>query len=192
MAGPFSVTGNYDQTNAGNRFIGTLSTAAAIPVGNTTSPTACLWNRQGSPVKLVLERMTFGYVTGTEAPGNIGLNILLATGAAPGTGLPLTAFTAGVINTTIFCTKLGAGSLPQGSFGTAATLTTAGVMGMVLGLSHLTTTAASTTVPGYTMDVRFDDGLIIMPGVLVYPTASAATVTTYQITMQWREYQVQD
>lgn len=192
MAGPFTLVGNYDQTNAGNRFTGLLATAAAIPISNTTAPTACLWNRAGGNVKLVLERMTLGWVATTEAPGNILMNVLQATGSAPGTGLPLTAFTAGVLNTTIFCTKLGAGNLPQGSFGTAATLTTAGVPFMTTGMSHLTTTGASTTVPSFTLDFDFRDGVILMPGTLVYPTGSAATASTYNISMQWREVPVND
>lgn len=192
MAGPFTLVGNYDQTNAGNRFTGLLASAAAIPISNTTSPTANLWNRFGSNVKLVLERMTFGWVATTEVPGNILLNVLTATGSAPGTGLPLTGFTAGVLNTTIFCTKLGAGNQPQGSFGTAATLTTAGVPLMSLGMSHLTTTGASTAIPGWMLDFDFRDGLILMPGTMVYPTASAATASTYNISMQWREVLVTD
>lgn len=192
MAGPFTLVGNYDQTNAGARFTGYLATAASIPISSSTSPTASLWNRSGGNVKLVLERMTFGWAATTEAPGNLLLNVLMATGSAPGTGLPLTAFTAGVLNTSIFCTKLGAGNQPQGSFGTAATLTTAGVPLMTLGMSHLTTTGASTTVPGWVLDFDFRDGVILMPGTMVYPTASAATTSTYNISMQWRELPVND
>lgn len=192
MAGPYSLVGEYDQVNSGVCFSGYLATAAAVPISSTTSPTACLWNRFGSGVKLVLERVSLGYVTGTEVPGNILMNVLFATGAAPGTALPLTAFTAGVLNTTIFNRKLGGGNLPQGSFGTAATLTTAGVPFMTTGMSHLTTTAASTGVPGYTCDYFFYDTVIVMPGCLVYPTASAGTTTTYNISLHWREYPVND
>lgn len=192
MAGPFTVVGNYDQVNAGNAFTGFLATAAAIPVSSTTAPTACLWNKLGSNVKLVLERMSIGWVATTEAPGNILMNVLMATGNAPGTGLPLTSFTAGVLNTTIFNRKLSAGVQPQGSFGTVAALTTAGVPFMTLGWSHLTTTGASTAVPGWTLDYYFYDGVIIMPGNLVYPTASTATASTYNITIWWREYNVND
>lgn len=192
MAGPYSITGNYDQVNAGNAYAGYLATAAAIPISSTTAPTACLWNRAGSNVKLVLERASFGWVGTTEAPGNILMNVLLATGSAPGTALPLTAFTAGVLNTTIFNRKLGSGNIPLGSFGTAATLTTAGVPFMTYGMSHLTTTGASTAVPGWTNDYFFYDTIIVMPGTLVYPTASAATATTYNITLYWREYSVND
>lgn len=192
MAGPFSLVGNYDNVNAGNAFSGYLATAAAVPVSSTTAPTACLWNRTGSGVKLVLERISFGWVATTEAPGNFLLNVLLATGSAPGTALPLTAFTAGVLNTTIFNRKLGGGNIPQGSFGTAATLTTAGVPFMTTGASHLTTTGASTAVPGWTVDYFFYDNVIIMPGCLVYPTASTATASTYNISLHWREYPVND
>lgn len=192
MAGPFSLVGQYDQTNAGNRFAGFLATAAAIPISSTTSPTACLWNRSGGNVKLVLERLSFGWVGTTEAPGNVLLNQLQATGAAPGTALPLTAFTAGVLNTTIFNTKLGAGNLPQGSFGTGATLTTAGVPFMTTGHSYLTTTGATTSAPGWTADYFFYDSVILMPGVIVYPTASAATASTYNVSMWWREVPVND
>lgn len=191
MAGPYTLVGNYDQVNAGNVFTGILATAAAIPISNTTSPTATLWNRLGSNVKLVLLRMTFGWVATTEAPGNILLNVLLNTGSAPGTGLPLTAFTAGTVNTTIFNTKIGAGTLPQGSFGTAATLTTAGVPMMTLGMSHLTTTGTA-TFGSFTYDFDFRESVILMPGTLVYPTGSAATASTYNISYVWREVAVSD
>lgn len=191
MAGPFTLVGNYDVTNTGNRFTGLLATAAAVPISNSTSPTACLWNRAGSPVKLVLERISFGWVATTEAPGNILLNRLTASGSAPGTGLPLTAFTAGVLGTTIFSTKLGAGNVPQGSFGTAATLTTAGVPMMTLGMSHLTTTGTA-TFGSFVYDYKFDDSLILMPGEFVYPTASAATASTYNVSIWWRELPVSD
>jgi len=191
MAGPFSLVGQYDVTNSGNRFCGILATAAAIPISNTTAPTACLWNRTGSAVKLVLERMSVGWVATTEAPGNILMNQLQASGAAPGTGLPLTAFTAAVLNTTVFCSKLGAGNIPQGSFGTAATLTTAGVPFMTTGLSNLTNTGTA-TFGAWTSDYFFYDSVIVMPGTFVYPTASAATLSTYNISLWWREVPVTD
>lgn len=191
MAGPTTLVGNYDQTNAGNRYKGFLATAAAIPISSSTSPTACLWNKFGSPVKLVVERISLGWVATTEAPGNILLNRLTASGSAPGTGLPLTGFTAGVLNTTIFCTKLGAGGQPQGAFGTAATLTTAGIPIMTLGMSHLTTTGTA-TFGSFTYDYKFDDSLILMPGEFIYPTASAATASTYNVSIWWREALVND
>lgn len=187
MAGPFTLIGNADQTFAGKRFVGIQATAAAIPVTNTTSPVACLWNRAGSNVILVPERISFGWVTTTEAPGNFQLNILMAAGSAPGTGLPLTAFTAGVLNTTIFCTNYGAGQQPQGSFGTGATLTTAGVPTITLGMSHLTTTGASTAVPGWMLDYDFKDQVMLQPGTFLYPTASTATASTYNLSIVWRE-----
>lgn len=192
MAGPFSLIGQYDQTNAGNRFCGYLATAAAVPVNNTTSPTACLWNRAGASVKLVLERISFSWVATTEAPGGMLLNQLQASGSAPGTGLPLTAFTAAVLNTSVFCTKLGGqNSQPTGSFGTAATLTTAGVPFMTLGMSHLTTTGTA-TFGSFTYDYFFYDSVIVMPGTFIYPTASAATASTYNVSMWWRELPVND
>lgn len=191
MAGPTTLIGNYDFTNNGIRFVGTQATAAAIPISSTTSPKACLWNPYGASVKLVVERISLGWVTTTEAPGNFLLNQLQATGSSAATGAPLTAFTAGVLNTTVFCTKLGAGQQPQGLFGTAATLTTAGVPFITLGMSHLTTTGTA-TFGSSQMDYKFDDGLILMPGVLVYLTASAATSSTYNATIQWRELPVND
>ena len=192
MAGPFSLVGQYDQTNQGNRFCAFLAAAAAIPISNSTAPVAPLWNKAGSGVKLVLERMSFGYVSGTEAPGNILVNQLQGAGSAAGAGLPLTSFTAGVINTTIFCTQLGAGKLPQGAFGTVAALTTAGVPFMTTGHSYLTTTAATTSAPGWTADYFFYDSVILMPGTLIYPTAPAATVSLYNTSIWWREVPVND
>lgn len=192
MAGPFSLVGAYDQTNAGNRFCGMLATAAAIPIQSTTAPVAPLWNRAGSPVKLIPERLSISYVSGTGVAGGMLLNQLQATGSAPGTGLPFTSFTAGVLNTTIFCSKLGAGAIPQGSFGTVGALTTAGVPFLSLGMSQLVTTAATTTAVGWTWDYFFYDTVIIIPGTVIYPTAIAATVSIYNISWIWREAPVND
>ena len=192
MAGPFSQIGAYDQTNAGNRFCGMLATAAAIPIQSTTAPVAPLWCRTGANVKLIPERLSISYVSGTGVAGGMLLNQLQASGAAPGTGLPLTSFTAGVIGTTIFCTKLGAGNLPQGSWGTVAALTTAGVPFLSLGMSQLVTTAATTTATGWTWDYYFYDTVIVMPGTIIYPTAIAATVSIYNISWIWREAPVTD
>lgn len=191
MAGPYTLVGNYDFTNSGTRFFGIQASAQAIPISNSTSPKICLWNPYGTAVKLVLERISLGWVATTEAPGNILLNQLQASGSAAGTGLPLTAFTAGVVNTTVFNGKLGSGNLPQGQFGTAATLTTAGVPCITLGMSHLTTTGTA-TFGSFTADYFFYDSLILMPGVFVYLTASAATASTYNATIQWRELPVND
>ena len=190
MAGPFSIVGQYDVTNTGNRFVGNQATAAAIPITSTTSPKVCLWNTSPS-VKLVLERISMGWVATTEAPGNFQLNVLQNTGAAAGTGLPLTAFTAGVLGTTIFSSKLGAGNIPQGQFGTAATLTTAGVPAITLGISHLTTTGTA-TFGSFTDDYWFWDSVIILPYTLVYLTASAATSSTYNVSFWWREVPLTD
>lgn len=191
MAGPTTLVGNYDFTNNGVRFTGLKATAAAIPITSTTAPVVGLWNPYGTSVKLVVERISFGWVATTEAPGNLILNQLQATGASAATGAPVTAVTLGVLNTTIFCTKLGAGQMPQGQFFTSATLTTAGVPMVTLGMSHLTTTGTA-TFGSFVYDYKFDDTLILMPGTMVYPTGSAATASTYNVSIWWREYPVND
>jgi hypothetical protein len=192
MAGPFSQIGAYDQTNAGNRFIGIIATPAAVPIQSSTSPVGLLWCRAGANVKLVPERLSITYVSGTGVAGGMNLSQLQATGSAPGTGLPFTAFTAAVINTTVFCSKIGAGNQPQGSFGISGTLTTAGVPLMSLGMSQLTTTAATTGATGWTWDYYFYDTVILLPGTVIYPTAPAATVSLYNISWIWREVPVSD
>lgn len=180
LHGPF-----YTQTYRGATFIATTTTASAIPVSNTTSPTFILWNRSsGTNAKnAVLVRYTAGWAATTEAPGTILFNFLSPAGFSLATAAPISALTAGTVNNAL----LGGGLATAMSFGTAATLTAAGTILQTTGMSHLTTTGTSTAVPGWTNLYDFNGTVIVPPGVAFYTTASTATATTYHQTLIWYE-----
>lgn len=175
----------YSQAMAGNVFRGTIATASAIPINNTTSPTCILWNPSQSGVNVVMVRAHIGQVAVAGAVmTNIGLNLLNA-GANIATGAPISAFTEVSSQNAI----IGSGKVSRVRFGSAATLTTAGSVAMQLGLTQFANT--STAVFGAMQWVYdFDDTVILPPGMAIYDTAIAATVSTFNRTWVWYEIPV--
>jgi hypothetical protein len=172
----------YTQTYRGYLFHGINAAAAAIPANGTALTGFVLWNPSGNIKNLVPVRMTAGWSATTEAPGNIQLAFLAGAGATIATAAPVSAFTAATPQNGL----LGGGNATTAKFGTAATLTTAGTVLTGTGWSHLTTTGTA-TFGSFQYTYEYDGSLIIPPGVLVYPVASTATASTYNITIVWYE-----
>lgn len=172
----------YVQTQRGNMFIATSSTAAAIPVTTTTSPNFALWNPAGSGKNVVLVRYAAGWNATTEAPGSIAFMYALNAGNTVATGAIFTAYA----NTTPLNALLGAGNTNQARFSVAATATAAGTMLETLGLSHLTTTGTA-TFGSFTYIIDFDGQLILPPGTAIWTAATTATASTYNQTIKWYE-----
>jgi hypothetical protein len=157
------------------------SAGAAIPAAGATAVTGhILWNKS-SLINVVPVAALFGWVATTEAPGNLQYSFLSGAGLAIGTAAPISAFGA-VTPQNAF---LG-GPSPLASFGTTATLTNAGTLLGTLGLSALTTTGTA-TFGSFQKVFLFDGTLIVPQGVALYPTASAATASTYTQTLIWYE-----
>lgn len=172
----------YTQTYNGQMFMGTTTTASAIPINSSTAPTFVLWNPAGSGVNLVLARYSAGWVATTEAPGNIQFAYLGGAGTGIATAAPISAFTAG----TIVNGNLSVGNTALAKFGTAATLTTAGTVFATSGQSHLTTTGTA-TFGSFSIVYDFDGLVIVPPNTAFYTVASAATASTYNQSVHWYE-----
>jgi hypothetical protein len=174
----------YTQALRGALFHGTITTASAIPVTNTTTPTMALWNPSNSGKLAVLVRYAAGWAATTEAPGNIQLAWFQSGAAQIATGSLITAFTAATPHNG----TLGLGKAPAMKFGSGATVTAA-TQFIPLGLSHLTTTGTA-TFGSFTYIVDFDGMIVIPPGVFVFDVASTATASTYNRTLTWYEVPV--
>lgn len=173
----------YTQAYRGRVFWGSSASAgAAIPAAGATAVTGhILWNPSGNTRNAVPIMALFGWVATTEAPGNLQYSFLTGAGSGIATAAPISAFTAATAQNAL----LGGPSSVM-KFGTAATLTTAGTLLGTLGLNHLTTTGTA-TFGSFTAAFVFDGTLIVPPGVALYPTASAATASTYTQTLVWYE-----
>lgn len=173
----------YTWAYRGRLFWGSSASAgAAIPAAGATAITGhILWNKSGNLVNCVPVAAMFGWVATTEAPGNLQYSFLTGAGSAIATAAPISAF--GTV--TAQNAKLG-GAASTASFGTTATLTSAGTLLGTLGMNHLTTTGTA-TFGSFSAIYLFDGTLIVPPGVALYPTASAATASTYTQTLIWYE-----
>lgn len=176
---------HYTQTFRKKLFWGSSASAgAAIPAAGATAITNhILWNKAGSTVNAVPVALMLGWVGTTEAPGNMQYSFLAGAGSAIGTAAPISAFTAATPQNGFLS---GPGPSTGMAFGTAATLTGAGTLLGTLGLNHLTTTGTA-TFGSFTAMYIFNGTLIVPPGVAIYPTASAATASTYTGTLIWYE-----
>jgi hypothetical protein len=170
----------FTQNVRRNLFRAMTTTAAAIPVANTTAPNFILWNKS-TKKNLVLQRYKAGWNATTEAPGNIQICAIQA-GYALGTAAPFSAFTAGTPLSGI----VGLAANCEAAFGTAGTLTTAGAVIDTTGFSHLTTTGTA-TFGSFQIIYDFEGEIIVPPTWAIYTVASTATASTYNQSLTWVE-----
>src|ERR1700752_64411 len=98
----------YDKAKLGDVFIGSTAVAGvALPISTGTAATFGLWNTNPSKIAVPL-RLNIGFTSGTIAHGEFGLANVTATTVA--TGSNITAFTDGVLGTTIRNARLGEGN----------------------------------------------------------------------------------
>lgn len=176
----------YQWAYRGRLFIGSTPIAGvAIPISSTTAPTPVLWNPAGSGVNLVLIRYTAAYTGGTGAVSGFGYYALTAAGSAIATGAPVSAFAA----TTPTNALIGAGQASKAKFSATGTVTLAAAGTLVkaasLGQAVAAATNANLPAPGLIED--FDGSIIIPPGVLFYPAATAASGDTFAQSLTWYE-----
>lgn len=167
----------------GNLFVATIATAAAVPISTSLTFVLALWNPTGSSVRVIPAKITLGYVSGTEVPGNMVLSYIKNAGATPAvTGNPFATATAITAQSAL----LGSSNTSKVQALSAGTLTTAATIYYTIGLSHLTTTATATygTVQN---QYDFEGSQIVDPGNAILLMANAATVTLYQQSIWWYE-----
>ena len=187
-----TFTPYLQQTLAGRMFTSHGSvggTAITIPIYSTTSPTFALWNPLGTGRVIVPVSLQVGVAaTATPAIGSLALSQVLNTGGAFATGLPIAAWTDGIVynGRSKYGSSNSAGANNVGRIGIATTtLTTAGNTFYELGVSQATTTLASGLV---WLEHDFNDKLALDPGTLVHLVGNpAAPVETMNVTMSWYE-----
>jgi hypothetical protein len=181
---PASFGKYYDLIDQGNTFI--LSTAAAgvaLPIVTGTAGTFALWNTT-SDKKAVLHRITIGYTSGTLGVGEFVLGSFAAGTAIGAAGAPVTAFQDATPGQTVKNAKAGASNQPSMRVAPAGTTTFAASTAFpwfYLGVSSVGTAAGF-----YRADVELD-GLIVMPGQLVFLGGSVAQAGVVSASLMFSE-----
>lgn len=177
----------YTQMYNNKLYVGsTAATGVTVPIFSNTAQVCGLWNPVGSPVNLVLVACVIGYVSGTAAPSNFGYGYVANAPASLATGANITAFTT---TTNVSTGMLTATNAPTnfGRFTGSAATVTAPTWLRGMGVSQLTTTAATTSSPAFTMREDFDGTLGIGPGAALFVCGNAAPTTVATISIVWYE-----
>ena len=175
----------YPEAAAGNVFIGSMAAAGvAFPISTGTAATFGLWNT--NPDKdAVLLRLTVGATSGTIALGTIGMANVQAYQVA--TGSNITAFTDGVLGTTIRNARLGAGKASTMRFTPSAATVVASTACLWTGRS------IESATPGlgiFECDYDFDGGLILPYGQFAFLCGSVAQTGLFTCSLTWAEVPV--
>lgn len=171
----------YPEASQGYSFIGSTAAAGtAFPISTGTAVTFGLWNTTSNKVA-VLQDLTVGYTSGTIALGTLGIANQYC-GFAIGTAAPLSAFTDGTPKNSM----LGNGAASAMRFTpSAATLTTGGTALKWLGKSIESATAGLGVFDGI---YRFEGGIIVTPGQLVFVCGSVAQTGLFSMSLTWSEF----
>ncbi len=178
MAG--SLGKYYDQVKSGRVFIG--STAAAgtsFPLATGTAMTFGLWNTNPNK-NAVLLRLNMGFTSGTLALGEVGLT---NKDAGYGLGTPISAFTDGVLGTTIRNALVGIGNASSMRFTPSAATIAAGTACYWTGQSAITASTVSTIDWNH----DFDGAVIVPPGQAVFVVGSIAQTALFSMSLVWAE-----
>jgi hypothetical protein len=172
----------YDQAKQGRVFIGSTAVAGtAIPISTGTAATFGLWNT--NPNKLaVLLKMNIGFTSGTIALGEFGLANVAATAVA--TGSNITAFTDGVVGTTIRNALIGGGDASTMRFTPSAATVVANTACYWMGASHEGATGVG---PACTISHDFDGAVIVPYGQFVFACGSIAQTGLFTMSLVWAE-----
>jgi hypothetical protein len=183
---PASFGKYYDLIDQGNTYI--LSTAAAgtaLPIITGTAGTFALWNTTGDK-KAILHKINIGFTSGTIALGEFGLGSLAAPATSIATGGVLTAFADATPGQTVKNAKLGAGNQPAMRVCAAATTTFTASMAFPWYWLGSSITAATGAQPVSNMQHELD-GLVVMPGQLVFLGGSVAQTGLFTVSLMFSE-----
>lgn len=172
----------YDQAKLGNVFIGSTAVGGtAFPISTGTAATFGLWNTNPNK-NAVLLKLNVGYTSGTIALGEIGLTDVAATTVA--TGSNITAFTDGVLGTTIRNAKIGAGNAPTMRFTPSAATVVANTACYWTGASIESATAGTGI---FNVSHDFDGAVIVPYGRFVFVSGSVAQTGLFTMSLVWAE-----
>jgi hypothetical protein len=172
----------FPESLNGQTFIGSTAVGGtAYPITTGTAATFGLWNLTPGTVA-VLHRLTVGFTSGTIALGTVGLIHVQARELA--TGSNITAFTDGVLGTTIRNAVLGKGAAPVCRFTPSAATIVASTACYWTGISH----EGATGVGPHSNGVHDFDGDVIVPyGNAVFVGGSIAQTGLFSMSLVWSE-----
>jgi hypothetical protein len=179
----------YTLMKNGNIFSAScVPTGLAFPLYTASTVAFCLWNPLGSGVDVVPLRFDASYVSGTGVVGGMGFNYLTGAGAQIATAGPISAFTALASPNAPINAYIGgsSGKTSQAKVGSAATLTTAGLVLRSAGFGQQAPVSAGTSIWSGTF-VEFDGSIGLAPGTLIYPTGTQASVDLFWQSLIWAE-----
>jgi hypothetical protein len=176
----------FPEAALGKVFIGsTVAAGTAFPISTGTAATFGLWNT--NPDKwAVLQRLTVGFTSGTIALGTIGLANVNG-GFSTATGNNISAFTDGVLGTTIRNAIIGQGNAPSMRFTPSAATVVANTACYWTGMS-IESASAGTGI--FTASHDFDGGLIVPPGQFVFVAGSVAQTGLFTMSLTWAEIDI--
>lgn len=171
-------------------FTGNTAAAGVVPpIFSATAQVCGLWNPLGSGVDVELLRLGLTYVSTTGAAGGFVLAVSLNAPAAVGTGLQITAFTDGALNTTIFNGRVGDTTGPHARFTPSAATVVAPIILRHLGLNQDVQPATSAvTMLAQDGNYVFNGDLILPPGTAVWIAGNIATLKTLAASITWAEH----
>jgi hypothetical protein len=173
----------FPETLNGQTFHGSTAAAGvAYPISTGTAATFGLWNTSQGTIA-VLQRLTGAYTSGTIALGTVGLIHTTATQLA--TGSNITAFTDGVLGTTIRNGMLGQGQAPKCRFTPSAATIVASTACMWLGQGVSYATPADQNFSGFDFD--FNGSIVLPYGAAVFVCNSVAQTGLFSMTLSWTE-----
>jgi hypothetical protein len=172
----------FPETLLGQTFIGSTAAAGtAFPISTGTAGTFGLWNTTSGKLA-VLHRLTGSYTSGIIAPGTVGLIHVTATTVA--TGSNISAFTDGVLGTTIRNGMLGQGNAPSMRFTPSAATIVASTGALWIG-SGIESASAGTGIFGFDHDFN---GEVVLPyGHAVFVCGSVAQTGLFSMSLSWSE-----
>lgn len=178
----FSAGKYWAEAAAGNVFIG--STAAAgttLPLATGTAMTFGVWNTSVDK-NIVFLKCNIGFTSGTIALGEFGWTDISATAVA--TGSNITAFTDGVLNTTIRNAIVGGGNASSMRFTPSAATVVANTASYWMGVGHEGATGVG---PASVMSHDFDGLYVLPPGKAAFLVGSIAQTALFSVSLIWSE-----
>lgn len=172
----------FPEAAQGNVFIGSTAVAGtAFPISTGTAATFGLWNTS-TDKNAVLLSLNLGYTSGTIALGEVGLANVYAVQVA--TGSNITAFTDGVVGTTIRNAIIGGGKASSMRFTPSAATVVANTACYWTGMSFTSATGAQ---PVSNMTHDFNGQVIVPPGQFVFLCGSVAQTGLFTASLVWAE-----
>ena len=182
---PFSSGKYFPETAAGNVFHGhTAAAGTTLPLATGTAATFGLWNTSTTK-NAVLLKLNISFTSGTIALGQFGLVDVYAVQVA--TGSNITAFTDGVVGTTIRNGIVGGGKSSSMRFTPSAATVVANTAFYWTGMGHEGATGVG---PAHVMSHDFDGLVIVPPGRFVFVCGSVAQTALFAISLIWAEIDI--